>query len=203
MPIETDRTSDKSWKWFPKPPTKRKMMFRKSISSLKSSNSSRGPGSERQTPVLQLTSLIDMFTIILIFLLLNFSTDPNQSPPPMDVNLPTVISEEEIEEKTRVGVNVVTANSYSITLDQTSIIESAEKMPAKTDTFIAPLLDKLRETYEIAIQTAEINQIDPDSVKVIIQADSLASYNLITQIVNTCTMAGYKKVSVMVITPKY
>ncbi|MBN1620595.1 biopolymer transporter ExbD [candidate division WOR-3 bacterium] len=203
MPKDIDSIGESISKWFPKPPTKRKMMFRKSISSLKSSNSSKGPKSDRETPVLQLTSLIDMFTIILIFLLLNFSTDPNQSPPPMDVNLPTIISEEEIEEKTHVGVNVVAANNYSITLDQTSIIESAEEMPVKTDTFVAPLLEKLRETYEIAIQTAELNQIDPDSIKVIIQADSLTSYNLITQIVNTCTMAGYKKVSVMVLAPKF
>ncbi|MBN1150920.1 biopolymer transporter ExbD [candidate division WOR-3 bacterium] len=194
---------EKTFKWFPKPPTKRKMMFRKSISNLKSSNASKGPKAQRETPVLQLTSLIDMFTIILIFLLLNFSTDPNQSPPPMDVNLPSIITEEELDEKPMVGINVVTANSYSITLDQTSIIQSAQGMPVKTDTFIPLLLDKLRETYEIAIQTAEINQIDPDSVRVIIQADSLVSYNLITQIVNTCTMAGYKKVSVMVLAPKF
>jgi len=76
-------------------------------------------------------------------------------------------------------------------------------MPVKNDTFVPDLLIKLRETYEIAVQTAEINKIDPDSVRVIIQADSLSSYNLITQVVNTCTMAGYKKVSVMVIAPSY
>ena len=82
-------------------------------------------------------------------------------------------------------------------------MEEPQMMPAKNDTMIPELLEKLRETYEIAVQTAEINQIDPDSVRIIIQADSLCSYNLITQIVNTCTMAGYKKVSVMVLAPSY
>lgn len=190
------------FKWFPKPPSKKKMMFRSSISSLKVNNQGKGPHQKREAPVLQLTSLIDMFTIILVFLLLNYSTDPNQSPPPEDISLPLVASEEG-EMHPQGGVNVITANNYSITLDQSSIIEEPQMMPAKNDTMIPDLLEKLRETYEIAVQTAEINQIDPDSVRIIIQADSLCSYNLITQIVNTCTMAGYKKVSVMVLAPSY
>ena len=191
-----------SFKWYPKAPSKKKMMFRKSISSLKSNNSGKGPHAKRGTPVLQLTSLIDMFTIILVFLLMNYSTDPNQSPPPEDIHLPVITSEEgEVQPKS--GVNVITVNNWSITLDQSVLIDSVVGMPVKNDTFVPILLEKLRETYEIAVQTAEINKIDPDSVRVIIQADSLSSYNLITQVVNTCTMAGYKKISVMVIAPSY
>jgi len=193
---------NKSFRWIPKPPTKKKMMFRNSISSIKYGNTNKGPHQKREVPVLQLTSLIDMFTLILCFLLINFSTDPNQSPPPEDIRLP-IVAGEETEAQPTGGVNVITANSVSITLDQSSIISSIDGMPGKNDTFVEPLVEKLRQTYEIAIQTAELNQIDPDSIRIIIQADSLTSYNLITQIVNTCTMAGYKKISVMVISPQF
>lgn len=193
---------NKSFKWIPKPPTKKKMSFRNSLSSIKYGNTNKGPHQKRETPILQLTSLIDMFTLILCFLLINFSTDPNQSPPPEDIRLP-IVEGDEAETQPTGGVNVITANSVSITLDQSSIISTIDRMPAKNDTFVELLVEKLRQTYEIAIQTAELNQIDPDSIRIIIQADSLTSYNLITQIVNTCTMAGYKKISVMVIAPKF
>lgn len=127
----------------------------------------------------QLTSLIDVMTILLVFLIQNFSVDGNLISPPKDIHLP--ISSIEKRPEITATVNVTKSD---INVDGKSIIALDSIGDSLT---ITPLLQTLEE-----IKKRE------NSSKITLQADRDVLFEVIKKVVFTCNKAGFKDFAVLV-----
>jgi biopolymer transport protein ExbD len=171
------------------------------------------------TFALNITSMTDMFTIMLVFLLQTYSTAEVQITPEQGQNLPQSTSE----------VNPVLALQISVTkdaikLDDQVIMKMENSDFAKTDispddpNFVQPLfkaLEKIAQTekakdeaFQTALQTGTV-QMEKDSHgnripagkpnqgildgKILLKADQSLPYQTIRKIMYTASMAGFPK----------
>ena len=136
----------------------------------------------------QLTSLVDVMTILLVFLIKSFSVEGNLITPAKDLRLPISISHEPVKQKFTFAVS---KKSLSIDGEQIALISSFEK----SDSLLIP------ELYRWINEKREL--LDGNNEKlfreVLIQADRDLEYNIIKRVMFTCSRAGIKDYSVMVI----
>lgn len=156
------------------------------------------------TFALNITSLTDMFTILLVFLLQTYSTSDVQIIPEKDISLPI----------SNVETNPVKAPSISISRTELKIegrtIASltdgnfrSQDLEGHDSNFIRPLFSELQ-----ALAKAQSKDLSKDGAvqkdaskglaegvakdgKIFLQADSSLSYQLIRKVMYTASMAGY------------
>jgi len=136
---------------------------------------------------LNITSLTDMFTMLLVFLLQSYSTSEVQIEPPKDLRLPTSISE-----SNPVDAVQLTLTKSELRLDKSIIARLNSESFNKTDleehdsSFIKPLFTTLNEMSK-----------DPNSKpfikegKVLLHADAALPYATIRKVMYTASMAGF------------
>lgn len=141
---------------------------------------------------LNITSLTDMFTILLVFLLQNYSTSDVQVIPEKNVNLP--VSSVEATPAKALNLSVsrseIKVEGRTIASLQDGDLASAD-LEAHDPSFIKPLF-------------AELNKIDKDpnakkefkEGKILMQADSSISYNTLRKVMYTASMAGFPKLKI-------
>jgi len=130
---------------------------------------------------LNMVSLMDIFTILVFFLLVN-ATNSEVLPTPKNVILPSANSE-----KLPSRNLVIAVNSDNISLQGQVIIsvKSAMDNPSKT---IKPLFDSLK-------QLAVTNKDITDKKGVTIMGDQKIPYALLKKIMLTCSGAEYSNLS--------
>ena len=137
---------------------------------------------------LNLTSLMDIFTILLLYLLVNQSDTPLE--PPKDVKLPDSI----VETKPRETL-VVTVDANQVIVKGEPVVSMAEVLETKG--IIAPIRERMVEIRESSIGLGAEEEEDK-STEVTIMADRKVHYSVMKRVMASCTAAGYTKISLAV-----
>jgi biopolymer transport protein ExbD len=145
---------------------------------------------KKKVPSLNLTSLMDVFTILVFFLLFNTgSTEVIESP--KEIKLPDSM----VEAKPRETV-VIMVSPEAVLVQGQAVIGTPELIASRNET--------------IAAVTARLNQIErniigistktvAESKEVTILADKTIPFSALKKIMSTCTGSGYGKISLAVI----
>ena len=139
---------------------------------------------------LSLTSLMDVFTILVFFLLVNSATTEVLETP-KQITLPASV----VEEKPRETV-VIFVSPDEVTVQGESVVLVSEILEMKGQD-IAPIGERLEEVNEniIGFRT----QIVAESQEVTILADRSVPFNVIKKVMSTCTSRGFARISLAVL----
>ena len=136
---------------------------------------------------LNLTSLMDIFTILVFFLLVNSSQ--NQPPSKDDLTLPMSTAQKEVKENLTI---MVTERDILV---QGTLVASAQEAMALEDDSIPGLLDELKR------QSERIKSSSNDPVKaseITIMGDKEIPYKLLRKLMFTCTESDFTRISLAV-----
>jgi biopolymer transport protein ExbD len=138
---------------------------------------------------LMLTSLVDMFTIIVIFLLQNFSANGEILYMSKDIKLPDAIHGVQLER-----APVISVSGGSVTFDGKQIAQTEDL--EKGDVLNVPELeDALREEKR---RYEQIHANDPDHPfkgLVNVQADKKIPFKVIKRVMFACNQSGFGNIS--------
>ena len=138
---------------------------------------------------LNLTSLMDVFTILVFFLLFN-SGSGEVLEAPKEIKLP----DSAIEVKPRETLVIMVAPD--MVLVQGELVASTSDVLASQNEIIAPITEKLDQLERRMIG---INTTTVEAKEVTILADKGIPFSVLKKIMSTCTGSGYGKISLAVI----
>lgn len=147
---------------------------------------------KKSTFILQLTAMVDMFTIMIVFLLKSYSTSAVHITPQAGLKLPNSSSYSQPVEALKLVVAL-----DGVYVEDAKIFEMKEGVPGKEgldpndDDFIKPLYEKLNELAEKSKEIANVNEEHEFDGKVVMQADSRLNYKTLKKVMYTASMAGY------------
>ncbi len=141
---------------------------------------------------LQLTAMVDMMSIILVFLLNSYSTSAIQLTPADRLNLPASFTTGPAVE----ALKMVVAK-HGIYVDDQKIIDLTEGVlnPKDTDAkdtqFIRALFDALDKQAQKTKDIASKNEDMKFDGKIIVQVDRAVNYKVLKKALYTAAIAGY------------
>ncbi|MGE3975832.1 MAG: ExbD/TolR family protein [Bdellovibrionales bacterium] len=144
---------------------------------------------------LNLTAMVDMFTIILIFLLRSYSTSAVQLTPADRLSLPASYTSSHPVEALKMIVG-----KHGIYVDDVKVIELAEgrldkkEMDSKDPQFLRALFNELDKQAQKSRDIAAVNESLKFDGKIILQADRDINYALLKKVMYTATIAGFNDV---------
>ncbi|GAB4368557.1 MAG: hypothetical protein Kow0042_09780 [Calditrichia bacterium] len=138
---------------------------------------------------LNLTSMMDMMTIILLFLLKTYSTTGQILTPSEDLKLPYSLSAEPPKKELNVSVT-----RHNVLIGTDPVINLNEISPEEN--LIAPLFARLRDYAEEA-KRDEVRFGKPFSHEVIIQADENTPFQILVKVLYTCGQSEYNKLRLL------
>jgi biopolymer transport protein ExbD len=142
----------------------------------------------RWLPGLNLVALMDIFTILVFFLLVN-SSEVQELPSTKAVQLPESI----VDAKPRETVIVMVTQSD--VLLQGEVIGSVEAVLAHEDRVFVPLQQALERQAQRALSQPQ----GADKGEVTILGDKATPYRVLQKVMQTCTEAGFGRVSLAVV----
>ena len=140
-------------------------------------------------PPLQITSLMDIMTIILVFLLKSYSTEDIQIAPSDDLRLPNSSAQKPPE----VAVNTVVSKA-NVTVDGVKVVDvsgGAIGDEYKRGTLISPLFDTLKEKADEAKALAERNPAHKFTGRILLQCDRDVPFSLVREVMYTAGQAQF------------
>lgn len=139
---------------------------------------------------LSLTSLMDVFTILVFFLLIN-SGSSDVLTPPKEVDLPDSV----VDSKPRETVVVMVTEQIVLVMGES--VGTVQEIMDSPGAVFQPVSDKLlrQKARVIGSSTKTI----AESSEVIILAHKTIPFKLLKKIMSSCTHAGYGKISLAVI----
>ena len=142
-----------------------------------------------RTPGLNLTSLMDVFTILVFFLLVNQSA-VEVIEPPKEIKLPDSV----VEAKPRQTVTIL-VSADTVMVQGQPVVSVADVLATK-DENVVPVREKLTELREniIGINTATVAK----SNEITILADKGIPFKVLKKLMATCTSTGYTRISLAV-----
>ncbi len=140
---------------------------------------------------LNMNSMMDMMTIILLFLLKSFSTEGALVTPSEELRLPTSIQ----GEKPKKEINVSVAKEVILVND--IVIASLDEIP-KDQMMISPLALKLAE-YAQKERELEIEVGKEFTHEIIIQGDENMPFELLFKVMFTCSKSDFYKMRLLTI----
>lgn len=146
--------------------------------------------SKRKLPGMNLTSLMDVFTILVFFLLTN-SSSTEVLEPPKQITLPASV----VESKPRETVVVlVTAENILV---QGQMVMATDDALNSQQPEIPEILERLKQQRKNIIGASTKTVATGKEVTVL--ADKTIPFKLLKRVMSTCTRAGYEKISLAVI----
>lgn len=144
---------------------------------------------KRQRSGLPLTSLMDVFTILVFFLLVN-QANVDVVEPPNTIKLPDSV----VEAKPRQTVTIL-VSADAVSVQGEPVVATADVAAARTEN-IAPVKAKLAELRRniIGINTATVAKSD----EITILADRGIPFKVLKKLMSTCTSTGYTRISLAV-----
>ncbi len=145
---------------------------------------------QRALPKLNLTSLMDVFTILVFFLLVNSATTEVLQQP-KQITLPDSV----VEAKPRETV-VIFVGKEDVLVQGVPVARVAD-IEAMPDQEIAPISVRLAELSGQVIGLS--TQAVAESQEVTVLADKSVPFSVVKKIMSTCTGQGYTRVSLAVV----
>jgi biopolymer transport protein ExbD len=143
---------------------------------------------------LNLTSMMDAMTIILLFLLKTFSTQGTIVSPSQDLKLPYSLSVEPPEKELTVAVT-----QQNILVSDQKVVSIGDINP--NEVMIRPLYTELKRRSEEAKQN-EILYAIPFKHEILIQGDQEIPFQLLFKVLYTCGQSEYNKLRLLTIREK-
>ncbi len=134
---------------------------------------------------LKLTSMIDMFTILLVFLLKSFSAEGQIMTVSKDLKLP-----ESTAQKSPMAASVIAITNEWILLDGKRVVPLAE-LAASQSLRIAGLANALQDLRAISEGVGTMTSDMGFTGKITIQGDKEIPYNILRKVMFTCGQVGY------------
>lgn len=134
----------------------------------------------------QLTSLIDVMTILLVFLIKSFSVEGNLITPSPDLQLPVSTS------KTPPKPTCTIEITRSALLAEGTIIASLAPIAAQDSLRIPPLYEWMLLQKAKCTDTAAVHEV-------LIQSDRDIEFSILKKVMYTCSKAGFADFSVLVL----
>lgn len=151
---------------------------------------------KRNTQVaLKLTSMIDMFTILLVFLLKNFSAEGQNLSVAPDLRLP-----ESSAQKAPQAASTIAITNEFILLDGKRITTISQAMN-NNKLLIPELMNELKRLRLLSEKVGAINANMGFTGKISIQGDRNLPYLIIKKIMFTCGQVGYNEMMLAVAKP--
>jgi len=148
--------------------------------------------SRHRVPIgkMNLTALMDVFTILVFYLLVN-----SGSPEVLETPKQMVLPESVVEAKPRETV-VIFIGEENIVVQGQPVVSVKDVLESKEED-ILPIMDRLAALEQSVIGPS--TQYVAESQEVTILADRLTPFNVIKRVMSTCTNQGYGKISLAVI----
>ncbi|MNK26232.1 Biopolymer transport protein ExbD/TolR [compost metagenome] len=153
------------------------------------------PIKKNSTFTLNITSMTDMFTIMLVFLLQSYSTADVQLIPEKELRLPTSATMTNAVEAVKISIS-----SKSLKIDQTTIADVknndflAQDLEDKDSNFIKPLFAELDK---LAKDSAEKDKVHIKEGRILLQADRDLPYSTLRKVMYTASMAGFPQLKLV------
>ena len=160
------------------------------------------PAKRNVVAVLQLTAMVDMFTVLVVFLLQNYASTNQILPISDQIELPQASAVKELKP----SLVVLLSKDYLAFNDQK--ISSFQDLQAVSDLNIPPLLEVVQKTIEELESnrdnsSKENEEEDPAPYyRVTFQADKAVDFLSIKKVLYTLTEAGVQKVNFAVVKVK-
>ena len=160
---------------------------------------------EPEIDFLNITAMLDMMTIILVFLLKSMSQSSASIPQSADLTMPkSVLTTEASQEGVAVLISkttiVVDDNVVAtVPADATHGLEGKYKRSGPNDFYIVPLANALQSWRERDRQVRIATGKDPSSSEAIIIADSGTPYRLLSEVLYTLGQSEFAKFHLMVL----
>lgn len=160
---------------------------------------------EADIDFLNITAMLDMMTIILVFLLKSMSQSSASLPQSGDLTMPKSVLTTEASQE---GVAVLISKSSiivddnliaAVPADATHGVEGKYKRSGPTDLYIVPLANALQSWRERDRQVRIATGKDPSSSEAIIIADANTPYRLLTEVLFTLGQSEFAKFHLMVL----
>ncbi len=153
-------------------------------------------GRKRNTHfALKLTSMIDMFTILLVFLLKNFSAEGQIMSVAPDLRLP-----ESTAQKPPETASIIAVTNDFVLLDGKRIARINEVV-ASDKLLIPELMSELQKKRKLSEKIGEIHSQMAFTGKISIQGDRELPYLVIKKIMFTCGQVGFNEMMLAVSKP--
>ena len=136
-----------------------------------------------------MVALMDVFTILVFYLLIN-SSSSDVMEPPKTINLPA----SSVESKPRETVSVVITEDKILV--QGEFVVSTADVLAATEPEILAIMQHLVKQKNRVIGISK--QTVTDSGEVTVLADKAISFEILNKVMSSCTHAGYEKISLAV-----
>lgn len=146
--------------------------------------------SKKKVAGLSLVSLMDVFTILVFFLLTNSASNEVLSNP-KEIALPDSV----VESKPRETIVVFVSHDV-ILLQGEPIMKTSDALASKGE-IIAALRERLLEQKKNVIGTSAKAEVEGKEVTLL--ADKKIPFKLLKRIMSTCTSSGFGKISLAVI----
>ncbi|MGI9272691.1 MAG: ExbD/TolR family protein [Woeseiaceae bacterium] len=160
------------------------------VKSARAKRMDKHHGRNKRTVGLNLVSLMDIFTILVFFLLVN-SSDVETLPNTKDLQLPESIAEEKAKETV-----VILIGEEDILVQGTPIAKIADVMKLKGNDI--PALRQALKSQNDRVLRREA-QDDIAGREVTIMGDKEIPYKLLKKVMATCTQSDYGQISLAVL----
>lgn len=144
----------------------------------------------RSAGALNLVSLMDIFTILVFFLLVN-SSEVETLPNAKDLQLPESLAEKKPEESV-----VILIGEVDILVQGSPVVKVADVLALKGND-IAPLRQALKSQNDRVLRRAARDDIAGREVTIL--GDKETPYNVLKKVMATCTAADYGQISLAVL----
>jgi len=145
-----------------------------------------------------ITSLIDVFTILVVFLLKNFSAEGNLVSNAENLTLPNSSTQQPLKE-----VNLqIAVTSDMILVDNAPVAPTSDATSIPNDD-PDPTIEKLRESlqqkYLLEEEMVRLGALNKVEGKAVIQVDKNIPFDVIYKVINTCGKVGYNAMKLAVL----
>ncbi len=160
---------------------------------------------EPEINFLNITAMMDMMTIILVFLLKSLSNSSASLPQSNDLTIPNSVLTTEASQE---GVAVLISKSQIVVddnfiapvpADATQGLEGKYKRTGPTDLYIVPLANSLQSWRERDRQLRLATGKDPSASEAIVVADANTPYRLLVEVLFTLGQSEFAKFHLMVL----
>lgn len=144
---------------------------------------------------LNITSMMDVLTIVLVFLLKNFESEGNLLTQADNLKLPYSVSKKTVKE---IAITVVVDNEQ-VLVDNTPVFPT-DSVRAQDSLLVAPMMDMLKEKREEEKKVAMASGDDEATTgTVIVQLDKNIPYDVMYKVMATCGFSGYGNIAFAVV----
>jgi biopolymer transport protein ExbD len=144
----------------------------------------------KKVPSMNLVSLMDIFTILVFFLLVS-QAESDALPEDDKMKLPVSISESKPAQTVTV---MVTRDRIMVQGAEVANLEAVAQLEEKIITTVKSALQK--ELDKVLVKDVGANK---DLLEVTILADKSIPFSILKKVMNTCTELGYTKISLAVV----